>query len=336
MRIKSFIAASGVLAIFAAFLAAPALAQQQSGPVAPVCANCHEAQWKAIDLSPHGAKNDAQGSMCQACHGDASEHLKDPMKAKPANPFGKGHTVNERTAVCLGCHASNRNLAFWTSGKHQLNEVTCTNCHSIHGKSLAPSINKYVTTFLPNQAEICWQCHQPIRAANFKPSHHPIIEGKVKCTDCHNPHGAITPAMLKQPTINDQCYSCHADKRGPYVYNHPPVEENCVTCHNPHGSVHARAPERVGAEPLPGLPRRVAAPRHGVRRGRRLQLRGRRHHGERGDLCLSAESDRAAQPECEHPPRVARVPELPQQRSTAATHRAAAASSSRDKVGRQP
>ncbi len=240
MRIKSFIAASGVLAIFAAFLAAPALAQQQSGPVAPVCANCHEAQWKAIDLSPHGAKNDAQGSMCQACHGDASEHLKDPMKAKPANPFGKGHTVNERTAVCLGCHASNRNLAFWTSGKHQLNEVTCTNCHSIHGKSLAPSINKYVTTFLPNQAEICWQCHQPIRAANFKPSHHPIIEGKVKCTDCHNPHGAITPAMLKQPTINDQCYSCHADKRGPYVYNHPPVEENCVTCHNPHGSVHAR------------------------------------------------------------------------------------------------
>jgi DmsE family decaheme c-type cytochrome len=46
--------------------------------------------------------------------------------------------------------------------------------------------------------------------------------------------------MLKQPTINDQCYSCHADKRGPYVFNHPPVEENCVTCHNPHGSVHAR------------------------------------------------------------------------------------------------
>ena len=46
--------------------------------------------------------------------------------------------------------------------------------------------------------------------------------------------------MLKQPTINDQCYSCHADKRGPYVFNHPPVEENCATCHNPHGSVHAK------------------------------------------------------------------------------------------------
>ena len=240
---KSTLAVAGIVALVGAWLAFPATAQSPEAKkpdTTPICANCHEEKWRAIDLTPHGAKNDASGSMCQACHGDASEHLKDPTKAKPANPFGKGHTADERTGVCLTCHSGNRNLAFWTSGKHQLNEVTCSNCHSIHGKALAPSINKFVTTFLPNQAEICWQCHQPIRAANFKPSHHPIIEGKVKCSDCHNAHGSITPAMLKQPTINDQCYSCHADKRGPYLFNHPPVEENCATCHNPHGSVHAR------------------------------------------------------------------------------------------------
>ena len=255
MRLKSFIAMTGAVVAGVAIFCAPVHAQQQKPPTtqeAPVCANCHDAQWRAIDLSAHGAKSDATGSMCQACHGSAAEHLKDPTKAKPANPFGPGHTADERTAVCLTCHSGNRNLAFWTSGKHQLNEITCANCHSIHGERLLPSyspnnppqksvtINKFTTTFLSNQAEICWQCHQPIRAANFKPSHHPIIEGKVKCSDCHNPHGAITPAMLKQPTINDQCYSCHADKRGPYVFNHPPVEENCATCHNPHGSVHAK------------------------------------------------------------------------------------------------
>jgi len=242
MQRTSFIGMVGTTVAAIAFLWAPAHAQQPKPvPVqeAPVCANCHEAQWRSIDLTAHGAKNDADGSMCQACHGSAAEHLKDPSK-KPANPFGKGHTADERTGVCLTCHAGNRNLAFWTSGKHQLNEVTCSNCHSIHGKALAPTINKFVTTFLPNQADICANCHQPIRAATFKPSHHPIIEGKVKCSDCHNPHGSITPAMLKQPTINDQCYSCHADKRGPYVFNHPPVEENCATCHNPHGSVHPR------------------------------------------------------------------------------------------------
>jgi len=243
MRFKSLIAITGAVAALAAFLALPA--QAQSKPAvqaqAPVCANCHEAQWNSIDLSPHGAKTDADGGMCQACHGNATDHLKDPVKNKMAgNPFQKGATADQRTTVCMTCHSGNRNLAFWTSGKHQLNEVTCSNCHSIHGKSLAPSINKFVTTFRPNQAEMCGSCHQPIRAATFKPSHHPIIEGKVKCSDCHNPHGALTPSMIKQPTINDQCYSCHADKRGPYVFNHPPVEENCATCHNPHGSVHAK------------------------------------------------------------------------------------------------
>jgi DmsE family decaheme c-type cytochrome len=222
----------------AALLSMPAFAQS-GGPYRPICANCHEAQWNSIDLSAHGAKSDANGSMCQACHGDAAAHLQDPVKNKPAN-FAKTATAAQRAAVCLTCHAGNRNLAFWSSGKHSINEVACTNCHSIHGKTLAPTINKFVTTFLPNQADMCGTCHQPIRAATFKPSHHPIIEGKVRCSDCHNPHGAITPSMLKQPTINDQCYSCHADKRGPYVFNHPPVEENCATCHNPHGSVHAR------------------------------------------------------------------------------------------------
>jgi DmsE family decaheme c-type cytochrome len=46
--------------------------------------------------------------------------------------------------------------------------------------------------------------------------------------------------MVKAETVNQQCYSCHADKRGPFMFEHPPVEENCLSCHNPHGSSHAR------------------------------------------------------------------------------------------------
>ena len=244
MRLPSLIAVTGVLIAVMATLSAQVHAQQPAPTaakaVAPVCANCHEEQ---VEIHRSHAARRAERRGRQHVPGvprHAAEHLKDPTKFKPANPFGAHGTVQERTDTASTCHAGNRNLAFWTSGKHQINEVTCSNCHSIHGKALAPKINKFVTTFLPNQEDICANCHQPIRAATFKPSHHPIIEGKIKCTDCHNPHGAITPAMLKQPTINDQCYSCHADKRGPYVFNHPPVEENCVTCHNPHGSVHAK------------------------------------------------------------------------------------------------
>ena len=120
----AFCAGLFTLALSTSGLAQPAPAKGEVKNVAPVCANCHEDKWHAIDLSPHGAKNDADGSMCQACHGDATEHLKDPMKAKPANPFGQGHTGRRSGPPSASpATASNRNLAFWTSGKHALNEV---------------------------------------------------------------------------------------------------------------------------------------------------------------------------------------------------------------------
>jgi DmsE family decaheme c-type cytochrome len=46
--------------------------------------------------------------------------------------------------------------------------------------------------------------------------------------------------MIKADTANLLCYKCHADKRGPFLWEHPPVEENCLTCHNPHGTKAAK------------------------------------------------------------------------------------------------
>ena len=43
--------------------------------------------------------------------------------------------------------------------------------------------------------------------------------------------------MLSQPTLNQTCNSCHADKRGPVLWEHAPVAEDCSLCHVPHGSV---------------------------------------------------------------------------------------------------
>lgn len=245
MRFKSFVAAAGSL-LLAAFIAAPAHAQAPANTT-PVCANCHTQPHESTLLTAHGAKNDAQGSMCQACHGDATEHLKDPAK-KPANRIKYG-TAEEKSAICMTCHASNRHLAFWESGRHAINDVSCASCHSIHGKNKNPTIAPFQTTFRENEAEVCGTCHQGVRSAIMKASHHPIIEGKLKCSDCHNPHGSIAPAMLRNANVNEQCTSCHADKRGPYVFEHPPVEENCVTCHNPHGSSH----NRLLAEHMPNL-----------------------------------------------------------------------------------
>jgi DmsE family decaheme c-type cytochrome len=241
MQLKSILAAAGMLVAFAVLMPATALAQQPvagSPAVTPVCANCHENQHLSTMLTAHGAKNDANGSMCQACHGDTSAHLQDPMKNKPANPLKTGAPAAQKSEVCMTCHAGNRHLVFWETGKHARNEIACSSCHSIHGKPGNAVVRPFTTTFLPNESDLCGTCHQQIRAATFKPSHHPIQEGKIKCSDCHNVHGALTPAMLKSETVNQQCYSCHADKRGPYLFAHPAVEENCLSCHNPHGSVY--------------------------------------------------------------------------------------------------
>jgi DmsE family decaheme c-type cytochrome len=235
MRLQPILA--GAVVLVGALMAMPAMAQKPAET--PICANCHEQSHNSIALSHHGAKNDAAGTMCQACHGDATEHLKDPNKSKPSKQ-AKTATAAEKDAVCMTCHAGNRHLAFWESGKHAKNEVSCSACHNIHGKTKNLAVAPFETTSRPIEADTCGTCHKQVRNATLKPSHHPILEGKVKCSDCHNPHGALTPVMLKHETVNQQCFSCHADKRGPFVFGHPPVEENCLSCHTPHGSAHGK------------------------------------------------------------------------------------------------
>jgi len=41
----------------------------------PVCSKCHEESQDSIKSTAHGRKNDASGSACQSCHGDATEHV---------------------------------------------------------------------------------------------------------------------------------------------------------------------------------------------------------------------------------------------------------------------
>ncbi|MEP1595023.1 MAG: cytochrome c3 family protein, partial [Halieaceae bacterium] len=45
---------------------------------------------------------------------------------------------------------------------------------------------------------------------------------------------------LHQVSVNDNCFSCHQEKRGPFLWEHPPAAEDCSLCHRPHGSVHPR------------------------------------------------------------------------------------------------
>ena len=68
-------------------------------------------------------------------------------------------------------------------------------------------------------------------------NHMPVREDKMTCSSCHNVHGSANMKLLKVgTTIDESCTSCHAEKRGPYLWEHAPVAESCATCHDPHGS----------------------------------------------------------------------------------------------------
>jgi len=148
--------------------------------------------------------------------------------------------IESRNEACMSCHRKDSTRSHWEGSTHQLREVACTSCHQIHTQH--DRVREKYT-----QTEVCFSCHKEQRAMMNRPSRHPIPEGKVVCSDCHNPHGSVGPKLVKRDSVNDTCYTCHMEKRGPFVHNHEPVAEDCMNCHNPHGTVvenllKARAP----------------------------------------------------------------------------------------------
>ena len=201
------------------------------------CKECHARQAESFfSGNPHSKiwKNKTSADVaysCETCHGSGEKHMKD-REASSIISFSKGakREASQLSQQCLSCHTKSEKLAFWDMGAHKKNDVTCASCHKMHqgGEAVKPT------------AEVCLTCHKDIKSQVNKRSHHPIIEGKVTCADCHNPHGSLNPKMLNAESTNQLCYKCHADKRGPFLWEHAPVEENCATCHAPHGSSHAK------------------------------------------------------------------------------------------------
>ena len=206
------------------------------GPGPEVCKNCHEGQTAYYNNSVHGQKGNLRGPSnageCSTCHGDGTAHVKagggrgvGGIKA----PGGKTMSPDDKNATCLTCHAGGSKRTHWDGSTHQARGIACTNCHTMH------STDKVLTKI--TQPEVCFTCHKQQRAEVNRTFRHPILEGKVACSDCHNPHGSIGRALMKRDDVRDTCFQCHAEKRGPFVHQHEPVQTDCTICHNPHGTV---------------------------------------------------------------------------------------------------
>jgi DmsE family decaheme c-type cytochrome len=202
------------------------------------CTSCHEAQGKGYREGPHSTAWDprtpAASQGCETCHGPGQAHEADVGAKGRMRSFLK-MTPRDVNRFCLTCH-NREEHAQWNAGMHDARNLSCLNCHSNHSSKSAVKLLKRETV-----TATCAQCHREKAAKLLGSAHMPVREGKMECTTCHNQHGSTNVRMLRTGnTINELCSSCHAEKRGPFLWEHPPVRENCATCHDPHGSTNDR------------------------------------------------------------------------------------------------
>lgn len=203
------------------------------------CRSCHPDQGDSYDLTKHSRELDertpAGTTGCESCHGPGEAHMEDG-DVTLIKQF-QVMTSSEVSDVCTTCHNRGEHT-FWEGSQHDGRDLTCTNCHSVHDWKSEKSQLKE-----PTQIALCGQCHADKAAKMQRANHMPVREGKLECSSCHNPHGSANVMLIRMGTsmtANDACTTCHAEKRGPFLWEHAPVQENCASCHDPHGSSNDR------------------------------------------------------------------------------------------------
>lgn len=150
-------------------------------------------------------------------------------------------------AACADCHTNiTRLFAGSPHGRYHRDDVKlagltgCESCHGPGSKHVAAAGARQLIFNPGRDPAACFTCHLEAHAEFNLPQRHPVIEGRMTCVQCHDPHGPdlMKPAGgLAMARLNQSCAQCHRDQARPFVFEHEALREGCVACHQPHGSI---------------------------------------------------------------------------------------------------
>lgn len=203
---------------------------------AAVCEPCHTDIAHSFANNPHARMvllHGDDGLSCENCHGPGLAHVESGGNVTKIFRF-EDATPRAIDMRCLHCH-ENAHPNFMRS-PHARAGVDCLSCHSVHHAGVSQNL------LIAPQPELCYRCHTDVEAQFSMPFHHPVNEGVMKCSDCHDVHGTFSDDNLRSTAdANAVCTRCHTDVRGPFVFEHAAVKGvGCLGCHNPHGSENPR------------------------------------------------------------------------------------------------
>lgn len=228
------------------------------------CRSCHRPEVATFARSAHAPlmtdphlPPDRRG--CEGCHGPGSAHVQAIVeKREPIHILGYARLrPEEASRLCLRCHGATMKGSQWHRTAHARAGIGCIQCHQIHSPSdeqstprMEPLSLPFVSAKAPSsrllkgeEHALCGACHAREAHEFHLNSRHPVIEGRLRCSDCHEVHPS--KATVKRTRWNkEMCVQCHPDKVGPFAYEHEPVAgwmgDGCLECHRPHGSPNPR------------------------------------------------------------------------------------------------
>jgi DmsE family decaheme c-type cytochrome len=208
---------------------------------ADTCRACHPDQYLWLSATAHFATIKSPKYVppvkgCEMCHGPGRQHVQASGQGHIFNPAKS--SAREVVAMCATCHQEKRaGKCGFHQNQHDVDAVSCNDCHNPHQEVT----HKYILRSEP--PKLCYDCHRDIRAEFSRPFHHKVPEGGMICRDCHEQHSSfnITQAVDILGGRDALCLRCHADKEGPFVFEHITLRsDRCLACHVPHGSINNR------------------------------------------------------------------------------------------------